>query len=173
MESDKREGEVRMGVLSMFYIACHCRECGKRISPGLFKDNRTIFNLPRFLFTHTFSLTPTLFSFSLIDQSVLLLLSRPACSLSHEALWWDSPQTGRWPWTDLRCTLVHCSFPGLHWEKVAGGDLSASWPIRDNTQPSPYNYGLQSVANGEAKVNWSTAGIAALSAEENCANKWS
>lgn len=85
MESDKREGEVRMGVLSMFYIACDCRECGKQISPGLFKDNRTIFNLPRFLFTHTFSLTPTLFSFSLIDQSVLLLLSRLSCSLSHEA----------------------------------------------------------------------------------------
>lgn len=90
MESDKRKGEVRMGVLSMFYIVCDCRECGKRISPGLFKDNRTIFNLPRFLFTHTFSsthtftLSHTLFSFSLIGQSVLLLLGRPDCSLSRQ-----------------------------------------------------------------------------------------
>lgn len=90
MESDKREGEVRTGVLSMFYIECDCRECGKRISPGLFKDNRTILNPPRFFFTHTFSLThrftPTLFSSSLIDQSVLLLLGRPGCSLSCEAV---------------------------------------------------------------------------------------
>lgn len=89
-KSDKRESDVRMGVLSMFYIVCDC-ECGKRISPGLFTDNRTIFNLPRFLFTHAFSLThafrPSLtrFSFSLMGQSVLLLLSCSGYSLSCKA----------------------------------------------------------------------------------------
>lgn len=86
--------DVRMGVLSMFYIVCDC-ECGKRISLGLFTDNRTIFNLPRFLFTHAFSLThafrPSLtrFSFSLMGQSVLLLLSCSGYSLSCKAFWWE------------------------------------------------------------------------------------